>query len=284
MQPDDTAWPILSGSFEPFRFRGQSGLGGVLERLGLRDSPRVHAPAAFDRKERGVAIVNGHIIVPNTPRQSASSCRQRSCWPTKSLSEGGTRWPRRPPDDCFREAYLRCSASQRNTGGTGPHCSCNPLAAWSVLQPGRGSPSRCWFRLTVAHSERQQSQRRNSNKCEGEFARHDSPPLAGQGRMCASPSWPTNASCFYEPFHTSPNAQRPEKPQSTADSLSLLAQSGHPRRVGRCPLLGVKRTRPLDDGLSAVDPKRTRAGRFCCDALASTCYTRSVILGLEESP
>ena len=163
MQPDDTAWPILSGSFEPFRFRGQSGLGGVLERLGLRDSPRVHAPAAFDRKKRGVAIVNGHIIVPNTPRQSASSCRQRSCWPTKSLSEGGTRWPRRPPDDCFREAYLRCSASQRNTGGTGPHCSCNPLAAWSVLQPGRGSPSRCWFRLTVAHSERQQSQRRNSS-------------------------------------------------------------------------------------------------------------------------
>ena len=60
----------------------------------------------------------------------------------KSLSEGGIRWPRRSPDDCFREAYLRCSASQRNTGGTGPHCSCNPPAAWSVLQPGRGSPSR----------------------------------------------------------------------------------------------------------------------------------------------
>src|SRR5215467_15612755 len=34
----------------------------------------------------------------------------------------------------------------------------------------------CRFRLTVAHSERQQSQRRNSSKCEGEFARHDSPP------------------------------------------------------------------------------------------------------------
>ena len=35
----------------------------------------------------------------------------------------------------------------------------------------------CRFRLTVAHSERQQSQRRNSSKYEGEFARHDSPPL-----------------------------------------------------------------------------------------------------------
>src|SRR5215467_2606537 len=99
----------------------------------------------------------------------------------------------------------------------------------------------CRFRLTVAHSERQQSQRRNSNKCEGEFARHDSPPLAGRARMCASPSWPTNASCFYEPFHTSPNVQRPEKPQSTADSLNLLAQSGHARCVARCPLSGVKR-------------------------------------------
>src|SRR5262245_11321522 len=59
----------------------------------------------------------------------------------------------------------------------------------------------CRFRLTVAHSERQQSQCRNSSECEGEFARHDSPPLAGQARMCASPSWPTTASCFYELFH-----------------------------------------------------------------------------------
>src|SRR6516225_1697806 len=69
----------------------------------------------------------------------------------------------------------------------------------------------CRFRLTVAHSERQQSQRRNSSKCEGEFARHDSSPLAGQARMCASPSWPTNDSCFYEPFHTSAQCAAPRK-------------------------------------------------------------------------
>ena len=79
----------------------------------------------------------------------------------------------------------------------------------------------CRFRVTVAHSD--QSQCRNSSKCKGEFAKHDTPPLAGQARMCASPSWPTNASCFYEPFHTSPNAQGSEKPQSTADSFNLFS-------------------------------------------------------------
>ena len=37
----------------------------------------------------------------------------------------------------------------------------------------------------------------------------------------------------------------------------LLAQSGHPDALSRCPLLGVKQTSHLTAAMSAFDPKRT---------------------------
>jgi len=37
----------------------------------------------------------------------------------------------------------------------------------------------------------------------------------------------------------------------------LMAQSGHPDRVGECPLSGEKRTLKIKSVTSAFDPKRT---------------------------
>jgi hypothetical protein len=39
----------------------------------------------------------------------------------------------------------------------------------------------------------------------------------------------------------------------------LMAQSGHPRHVDPCPLLGVKQTSCRDAPMSAYDPKQTCA-------------------------
>jgi hypothetical protein len=49
----------------------------------------------------------------------------------------------------------------------------------------------------------------------------------------------------------------------------LLAQSGYPSVVRRCPLLGVKRTSGESAPMSAFDPKRTFAG---LRSAGLTCY------------
>jgi hypothetical protein len=45
-----------------------------------------------------------------------------------------------------------------------------------------------------------------------------------------------------------------------------MAQSGHPHRLNRCPLSGVKQTSCGRETISAFDPKRTFVAKFCWDA------------------
>ena len=40
-----------------------------------------------------------------------------------------------------------------------------------------------------------------------------------------------------------------------------MAQSGHPDRVGECPLLGVKRTSQVEAVMSVFDPEQTSLQR-----------------------
>src|SRR5262249_41841041 len=46
-------------------------------------------------------------------------------------------------------------------------------------------------------------------------------------------------------------------PESKWPACPLVAHSGHPKNVSRCPLLGVKRTSQKPPRMSANDPKRT---------------------------
>jgi hypothetical protein len=55
---------------------------------------------------------------------------------------------------------------------------------------------------------------------------------------------------------------RPSSPTSTTKS----AQSGHPDRVGECPLSAVKRTSKFKSVTSAFDPKRTSITAICGNA------------------
>src|SRR5262245_49643513 len=71
---------------------------------------------------------------------------------------------------------------------------------------------------------------------------------------------------------------------------TLLAQSGHARRVSRCPLLGVKRTLARCRLMSAPDPKRTKIGLKSRSAAGSCvlsfgrhdCAAAAGILGWEQ--
>ena len=58
----------------------------------------------------------------------------------------------------------------------------------------------------------------------------------------------------------------------------LLAQSGHPDRLTRCPLLGVKRTLVSHSAMSAFDPKRTSAA-LPARAAAPAAWLRSLLIG-----
>ncbi len=66
----------------------------------------------------------------------------------------------------------------------------------------------------------------------------------------------------------------------------LLALSRHRRRLGKCPLSGVKRTSPTEPQMSAYDPKRTRQRRYSLDEpqrhATTTCQPVNVVPGVRD--
>ena len=73
-------------------------------------------------------------------------------------------------------------------------------------------------------------------------------------------------------FHYQPEAQHPNFPLSTGGRLPhLLAQSGHARRIGQCPLSGVKRTWLRDEASG-----HPAAGFAVMHKTAETAMLRSV--------